>query len=90
MFRGFDASTLQFSRTDITWNQVDSFYKLANTNVGNNYPSCAGKEMLVTQILIGTPDFNKPYYANTITTNSSGSIYLTGANVDTYITVLMR
>jgi len=90
MFRGFDASTLQFSSTDITWNQVDSFYKLANTNVGNNYPSCAGKEMLVTQILIGTPDFNKPYYANTITTNSSGSIYLTGANVDTYITVLMR
>jgi hypothetical protein len=90
MFRGFDSGTLQFSSTDVTWNQVDNFYKEANTNVGKTYPSCVGKEMLVTQILIGTPDFNKPYYANTITTNSSGAIYLEGANVDTYITVLMR
>ena len=90
MFRGFDYGTLQFSSTDVTWNQVDAFYKLANTNVSNSYPSCAGREMLVTQILVGTPDFNKVYYTNTIYTNSNGSIYLTGATVDTYIMVLMR
>ena len=90
MVRGFDYGTLQFSTTDVTWNQVDAFYKLANTNVSNTYPSCVGREMLVTQILVGTPDFNKSYYTNTIYTNSSGSIYLTGATVDTYIMVLMR
>jgi len=92
MFKGFDAnSTLQFSTTDITWNQVDNFYKLANTNVSETYASCVNKEILVTQILVGTPDFNKPYYANIITTtSSSGSINLTGANVDAYITVMMR
>lgn len=92
MFKGFDAnSTLQFSSTDITWNQVDNFYKLASTTVTKTYTSCIGKEMLVTQILIGTPDFNKPYYANTVVTNNStGSVNITGANVDTYIMVMMR
>jgi len=90
MFKGFDYGTLQFSSTDVTWNQVDAFYKLANTNVSNTYASCVGREMLVTQILVGTPDFTRTFYANTIYTNASGSIYITGANVDTYIMVLMR
>ena len=92
MYDGFGPdTTLQFSTTDVTWNQVDNFYKSANTTISNTYPSCAGREMLVTQILVGTPDINKPYYSNTISTNSgNGSVYITGANVDTYIMVMMR
>lgn len=92
MHTGFDDySTVQFSSTDITWNQVDSFYKPGNTNTTKTYPSCVGKEILVNQILIGTPDINQAYYSNTLTTNSSdGSISASGGTVDAYITVLMR
>jgi hypothetical protein len=91
MFKGFDpSSSLQFSTTDVTWNQVDTFFKPANTIVSKTYDSCANREMLVTQVLIGTPDINATYYANSISTNSSGGVYIDGGTVDALITVMMR
>lgn len=92
MYKGFDNfRTVLFSSTDVTWNQVDSFYVNGNTTANKTYPACVNREILVKQTLIGTPDINRAYYANIITTNSSnGNVYVTGGTVDAYITVLMR
>jgi hypothetical protein len=92
MCTGFDNySTIQFSSTDITWNQVDSFLLPAYNNTTKTYPFCVGREFLINQTLIGTPDITKIYYASTVTTNSSnGTVSLSGATVDAFITVLMR
>jgi hypothetical protein len=92
MCTGFDNySTIQFSSTDITWNQVDSFLLPAYNNRTKTYPFCVGREFLVNQTLIGTPDITQAYYASTVTTNSStGTVTLTGSTVDAFITVLMR
>ena len=92
MWYGFDNyTTIQFTSTDITWNQVDSFYHSGNTSVTKTYPFCVGKEFLVNQTLLGTPDVRQAYYSHTITTNSgNGSVSVSGGNVDAYITVLMR
>ena len=92
MWWGFDNyTTIQFTSTDITWNQVDSFYHSGNTSVTKTYPFCVGKEFLVNQTLLGTPDVRQAYYSHTITTNSgNGSVSVSGGNVDAYITVLMR
>ena len=92
MVRGFDTFlTPFFKTTDITWNQVDSFYVNGNTTVDKTYSVCVDKEILVTQILIGTPDIRQAYYSNVITTNSAaGTVHVTGGTVDAYITVFMR
>jgi hypothetical protein len=92
MTTGFDSfPTPIYSSTDITWNQVDSFYMPAYGYASNIYSFCAGKEIKVNQILITSADITSAYLSNIITVdNSTGRVIITGGNTDAYITVLMR
>jgi hypothetical protein len=80
---------LAYSSVDVTWNQVDFFLVTANGSVQNSYPVLAGKEVLVTQIMIDPPPIDRRALAHTITV-SGALVTASGGSENCYVLVLMR
>ena len=80
---------LAYSSTDVTWNQVDFFLVPANGSVQNNYPVMAGKEVIVTQIMIDPPPIDRRALAHTITVSGT-LVSASGGSENCFVLVLMR
>lgn len=86
-----DNENLVFSSLDTPWNQVDYFTVPANGSVSKNYPSIAGREYKVTQVMIDAPvDLESETIKHTINATASGYVTVSGGNVTAFCAVLVR
>lgn len=82
---------IAYDSDSVTWNQVDQLYVAANGSGSWTYPVLVDKEILVVQMLIDAPATNRKSIAHTITTsNTTGTISISGGSENAYFWVLMR
>jgi len=83
------AGGLNYSTTDVTWNQVDMFTVPGGSSVTRTFPALQGREVLTAQVMINPPPLNRRAIAHTISVNGT-RVTVSGGSEDSYVLVLMR
>ena len=83
--------TVQFSTTSITWNQVYTGSLAANTAFYQIFKSCIGREVVVSQFILGEMSLTQSLTLGAWShTSGTGAISISASSTATYIIILMR